>query len=83
MLQRCVLRLCRVPAATPLGSGCHKQQDPLRPQLVAPKLVKRRAMHTVEGRAAMVHALAHIEFNAINLALDALWRAAAQVTAPA
>lgn len=47
---------------------------PARPELVAPRLVERRAMHTVEGRAALIHALAHIEFNAINLALDALWR---------
>ena len=31
-------------------------------------------MRTVEGCAALVHALAHIEFNAINLALDAIWR---------
>ena len=31
-------------------------------------------MTTVEGRAALIHALAHIEFNAINLALDAVWR---------
>ncbi|TCS36097.1 uncharacterized ferritin-like protein (DUF455 family) [Paucimonas lemoignei] len=31
-------------------------------------------MGTVEGRAALIHALAHIEFNAINLALDAVWR---------
>jgi len=31
-------------------------------------------MHTTEGRAALIHALAHIEFNAINLALDAIWR---------
>lgn len=31
-------------------------------------------MHTTEGRAALIHALAHIEFNAINLALDAVWR---------
>jgi uncharacterized ferritin-like protein (DUF455 family) len=44
------------------------------PQLVAPLAVKRRAMNTVEGRAALIHALAHIEFNAINLALDAIWR---------
>jgi uncharacterized ferritin-like protein (DUF455 family) len=41
---------------------------------VAPKLVGRRSMVTVEGRAMLVHALAHIEFNAVNLALDALWR---------
>lgn len=31
-------------------------------------------MHTPEGRAILIHALAHIEFNAINLALDAIWR---------
>ena len=31
-------------------------------------------MNTVSGRAALIHALAHIEFNAINLALDAIWR---------
>jgi uncharacterized ferritin-like protein (DUF455 family) len=47
---------------------------PDKPELVSPLLVKRRAMNTPEGRAAMVHALVHIEFNAINLALDALWR---------
>lgn len=47
---------------------------PDRPQLIAPRDVVRRVMHTPEGRAAMVHAMAHIEFNAINLALDALWR---------
>ena len=47
---------------------------PDRPELVAPRLVGRRSMVTVEGRAMLVHALAHIEFNAVNLALDALWR---------
>ncbi|WP_026295299.1 ferritin-like domain-containing protein [Methylophilus methylotrophus] len=47
---------------------------PAKPKLVAPRLVQRRAMHTPEGRAALIHALAHIEFNAINLALDAVWR---------
>jgi uncharacterized ferritin-like protein (DUF455 family) len=47
---------------------------PLKPDLVPPLAVKRRAMHTVEGRAVAIHALAHIEFNAINLALDAIWR---------
>jgi uncharacterized ferritin-like protein (DUF455 family) len=31
-------------------------------------------MATLEGRAMLIHALAHIEFNAVNLALDALWR---------
>jgi uncharacterized ferritin-like protein (DUF455 family) len=47
---------------------------PARPVLVAPRLVGRRSMVTVEGRAMLIHALAHIEFNATNLALDALWR---------
>ncbi|HYD58880.1 MAG TPA: ferritin-like domain-containing protein [Noviherbaspirillum sp.] len=47
---------------------------PARPELVPPLSVKHRSMRTVEGRAAMIHALAHIEFNAINLALDAIWR---------
>ncbi len=47
---------------------------PQRPALVPPRLVGRRSMVTVEGRAMLIHALAHIEFNAMNLALDAIWR---------
>jgi uncharacterized ferritin-like protein (DUF455 family) len=47
---------------------------PDQPKLVPPRLVGRRSMATPEGRAMLVHALAHIEFNAINLALDAVWR---------
>jgi uncharacterized ferritin-like protein (DUF455 family) len=47
---------------------------PTKPDLVPPKDVARRNMRTTEGRAIMIHALAHIEFNAINLALDAIWR---------
>ena len=47
---------------------------PPRPLLVAHALVKRRSMATVEGRAALIHALAHIELNAIDLALDLCWR---------
>jgi len=47
---------------------------PPLPQLVAPAQVKQRSMGTQEGRAALLHALAHIEFNAINLALDVIWR---------
>ena len=47
---------------------------PNQPTLVPPKDLKKRSMRTVEGCAALVHALAHIEFNAINLALDAIWR---------
>lgn len=47
---------------------------PEQPRLVPPREVPNRSMQTVEGRAALIHALAHIEFNAINLALDAIWR---------
>lgn len=47
---------------------------PHRPELVSPSDVPRRGLGTDEGRAAFVHALAHIEFNAINLALDAVYR---------
>jgi uncharacterized ferritin-like protein (DUF455 family) len=47
---------------------------PARPQLVPPKHVPTRSPFTLEGRCALLHAIAHIEFNAINLALDAAWR---------
>ena len=47
---------------------------PTRPTLIHPAKVPRRSPVTLDGRAAMVHAIAHIEFNAINLALDAIWR---------
>jgi len=47
---------------------------PVKPELVPPLQVKRRSMASTEGRAALLHALCHIEFNAINLALDAIWR---------
>jgi len=48
---------------------------PARPELVPPVRVgRRRSIHTTAGRATMIHALCHIEFNAINLALDAVWR---------
>lgn len=55
-------------AATPLPGR------PDRPLLVAPHEVAQRSPFTREGLAALVHAIAHIEFNAINLALDAVWR---------
>ena len=47
---------------------------PAAPELVAPSSLKRRSMQSDAGRAALLHALTHIEFNAINLALDAVWR---------
>ena len=47
---------------------------PEQPQLVPPNDVPTRSPFTLEGRAALIHAICHIEFNAINLALDAVWR---------
>jgi len=47
---------------------------PAKPTLVSPKAIKKISLITTEGRAALLHALAHIEFNAIDLALDIVWR---------
>ncbi len=47
---------------------------PARPELVPPRALRSRKLTTEAGRAVLVHALAHIEFNAINLALDAIYR---------
>lgn len=47
---------------------------PPQPVLVAPHEVAQRSPFTREGLAALLHAIAHIEFNAIDLALDAVWR---------
>lgn len=62
------------------ADACLREQNlllpgrPQKPSLVPPLQVPRRKMDTVEGRASLMHSLAHIEFNAINLALDAIWR---------
>ncbi len=51
--------------------------DPGRPEcpaLVPPRSLPRRGLGDARGRAALLHAVAHIEFNAINLALDAVQR---------
>lgn len=47
---------------------------PERPVLVSPKKLPRRGLGSEAGRVALIHAVAHIEFNAINLALDAVYR---------
>ena len=54
----------------PVGvPGC-----PARPELRSHLNVPKRSPFTTEGLAALLHAVTHIEFNAINLALDAIWR---------
>jgi len=47
---------------------------PARPRLVPPRQLAPRRLSQPEGRAALLHAVTHIEFNAINLALDAVYR---------
>ena len=47
---------------------------PPRPRLVHPREVPKRGLGSVEGRAAFVHAIAHIELNAIDLGWDAVYR---------
>ena len=54
----------------PIGEPGH----PAKPELVLPADVPRRGLGTAEGRAALLHAVTHIEFNAINLAWDAVYR---------
>lgn len=51
---------------------------PVKPELVDPKKVPMRSVNTEKGRAILLHAIAHIEFNAINLHLDIVWRFSGQ-----
>lgn len=44
------------------------------PVLVPASKLTQRSIHTRDGRAALIHALAHIELNAVDLALDIVWR---------
>ena len=67
-------RVISLAPNAPLAASEGIPGRPVVPALVPPLAVQRRSMRTVEGRAVLLHALAHIEFNAINLALDALWR---------
>ncbi len=55
--------------ASPPGPG----RSP-RPELVHHTALKAKSLATPEGRAILVHSITHIELNAINLALDVVWR---------
>jgi uncharacterized ferritin-like protein (DUF455 family) len=61
----------------------HSLDDPIRipvpgrpdkPDLVNPHKVPKRGFNSKQGLIKLAHAIAHIEFNAINLALDAAYR---------
>ncbi|MGX6647965.1 ferritin-like domain-containing protein [Maricaulaceae bacterium MS644] len=64
-------------AATPCGApglAPDRPARPERPELKPPGQVPRRRLGTVAGRVALLHAVAHIEFNAIDLAFDMVAR---------
>ncbi|MGV6859331.1 MAG: ferritin-like domain-containing protein [bacterium] len=70
-------RLSREPLQEPGGGEVESFPAPGRPaqpKLVRPRDLKQRKLSSEEGRAALIHAICHIEFNAINLALDAVYR---------
>lgn len=61
-------RMTLDPAADPTEpAGLPGRPD--RPRLVAPQTLSQRSPFTPGGRAALLHAIAHIEFNAINIGL--------------
>lgn len=70
-------RLGESEFATATELRASKITEPGRPTLpmyVHPSEVKRRRLGSIAGRVALIHAIAHIEFNAMNLALDAAYR---------
>lgn len=63
--------------------GLHAEQPPVhidipgrpeQPVLVHPRDVPKRGFNSEPARIRLAHAITHIEFNAINLALDAVYR---------
>ena len=63
-----------MPADAPPPAPIAMPGRPGRPRLVHPRELPRRGFGTDAGRAAFIHAVAHIEFNAIDLAWDAVYR---------
>lgn len=83
---RAVEGLCRRYAAGELSTDTAFEPSrietagrPDHPALVHPRDVPRRGLGSKTGQIAFYHALAHIEFNAINLGLDAVYRFAAEM----
>ena len=63
-----------IPTDAPPPEPIRMPGRPPRPRLVHPRALPRRGFGSDEGRAAFIHAVAHIEFNAIDLAWDAVYR---------
>jgi uncharacterized ferritin-like protein (DUF455 family) len=57
-----------------LPEPAHLPGRPAQPALMAHLQIPKRSLATPQGLATLIHAVCHIEFNAINLALDAIWR---------
>ena len=78
--EKALMTLALVVAGVDVGANIDLAEPagvpgrPDRPALVDHTSLKQRTMATLEGRATLIHALAHIELNAINLALDIVWR---------
>ena len=68
------LQLAALDADATLTPAAPLPGRPLKPRLVGAKDVPKRSPFTLEGRAALLHSVTHIELNAIDLALDAAWR---------
>ena len=58
----------------PSGGLPSQPARPSRPILVPPTEVPRRRLGSAQGRGALLHAVAHIELNAIDLAADMIAR---------
>ena len=71
---RLAVGACKVAAGENDPDPVWQPGRPARPQLVPPQAVPFRRPDSPEGHAALLHAIAHIEFNAINLALDCVMR---------
>ncbi len=63
-----------ISATAPAPEPMRMPGRPPRPLLVHPRALSRRGLGSPEGRAAFIHAIAHIELNAIDLAWDAVYR---------
>ena len=63
-----------IDAASPPPDPIGMPGRPATPRLVHPRDLPKRGFGSNEGRAAFIHAVAHIEFNAIDLAWDAVYR---------
>ena len=63
-----------VDCQSPISDPVSIPGRPVKPELVSHTSLKAKPMNTPEGRALLLHSIAHIELNAIDLALDVVWR---------